>query len=98
MTDLLQVLALAFCGVLLLTLVELVRRRMLVEEYALVWAGGVTLLFLLSLSRRALEAMAGWLGIQYPPSLLLLAVVLFVILESLFFTVVVSKQRKQIHW
>jgi hypothetical protein len=96
MPDLVQLLAIAI-GVLLLALVlELVRRRLLGEEYAIVWIAGALALLALAIWRRALDTVARWLGIHYGPALLLLLLGLIVFVALLFFSMVVSRQRVQI--
>ena len=39
---------------------------------------------------------ARWLGVYYPPAVLLLVLILFVFVASLYFSVVISGQRRQI--
>ncbi|HZS36039.1 MAG TPA: DUF2304 domain-containing protein [Polyangia bacterium] len=96
MTNLVQVVAVLLSSLLLLMVLELVRRRMLVEEYSFVWIIGAACLLVLSLFRGILHTLARWLGIFYPPSLLLLVVLLLVFVGLLSFSVVISKQRAQI--
>ena len=96
MTNLVQVVAVVLSSLLLLMVLELVRRRMLVEEYSFVWIVGAACLLVLSLFRGILHTLARWLGIFYPPSLLLLVVLLLVFVGLLSFSVVISKQRAQI--
>jgi hypothetical protein len=81
---------------LLLIVLELVRRRKLAEEYSFVWIAFAAALVALSLHRSALDQIAQWLGIYYPPIVLLLVLILMVFVASLGFSVVVSQQRKQI--
>jgi hypothetical protein len=96
-TNLVQVVAiLVSCG-LLATVVELVRRRLLIEEYSFLWILITLALLVLSVFRGILHTLARWLGIFYPPSLLLLFVLFFVFVGLLYFSVVVSRQRAQIH-
>jgi len=95
-TNLVQVVAVVLSSVLLLMVLELVRRRMLVEEYSFVWIAGAACLLILSLFRGILHTLARWLGIFYPPSLLLLVVLLLVFVGLLSFSVVISRQRAQI--
>ena len=97
MTSLVQIVAIGVSSVLLLAVIELVRRRMLVEEYSFIWIIVAAALLLLSCFRGILHALARWLGIFYPPSLLLLVVLLFAFVGLLFFSIVVSRQRAQIH-
>jgi hypothetical protein len=97
MSNLVQVVAIAVSLLLILLVLELVRRRMLLEEYSFIWIVGSAILLALSLFRGILHTLARWLGIYYPPSLLLLFLLLFVFVGMLSFSVVISKQRAQIH-
>jgi hypothetical protein len=83
-------------GALLVTIGELVRRRRLTEEYSLIWIVCAVALLALSLWRNLLDLAASALGVHYPPALLLLALTFFVVIVSLYFSVVVSRQRHQI--
>jgi hypothetical protein len=94
--DRIQIVALSVSAVLLLTVLELVRRRKLTEEYSFLWIAGALALLGLSAKRRLLDVTAGWLGVYYPPVLLLLLLILMVFVALLFFSVVVSRQRRQI--
>lgn len=91
-----QIVAIVVSSVLLLTVVELVRRRKLIEEYSLVWILGALLLLGVSIWRHLLDRAAGLLGVYYPPSLLLLLLVVLVFVALLWFSVVLSRQRRQI--
>ena len=96
MTDPIQLVSIAVSTVLLVTVVELVRRRLLTEEYSFIWMISAFALLALSLWRNILDVTAIALGVHYPPALLLLALTLFVMIVSLYFSVVVSRHRKQI--
>ncbi len=96
MTDGVQLVAIAVSVVLLVAIGELVRRRRLTEEYSLIWIVCAVALLALSLWRNALDLAASALGVHYPPALLLLALTFFVVIVSLYFSVVVSRQRNQI--
>ena len=91
-----QVLAVAVSALLLLLVIELVRRRLLGEEYAFVWILGALAVLTLSLWPGALDAAARWLGVRYGPALLLLILAFLVFVGLLSFSVVVSRQRSQI--
>jgi hypothetical protein len=94
--DRLQVLAVSISVVLLLGVLELVRRKKLTEEYSFVWILCALALLALSVARRALDRVALELGIFYPPAALLLVVILFVFVASVLFSVLRSRQRQQI--
>jgi hypothetical protein len=80
----------------MIVVIELVRRRKLTEEYSLLWIVAALCLFGLSFSRSLIHRAAAWLGIYYPPAILLLALVGSVFAGLLYFSVVVSRQRQQI--
>lgn len=96
MTDLVQVVSVVFSALLLALVLELVRRRKLTEEYSLIWIVCAVALFTLSVWRDLLHVAARTLGVFYPPALLLLALTGFVFVVSLYFSVVVSRQRQEI--
>ncbi len=96
MTDLVQLAAIAFSAILLGLVLELVRRRKLTEEHSLIWIAAAIALLALAMSRSVLHVAARAVGIHYPPALLLLALTGFVFLVSLYFSVVVSRQRQEI--
>ena len=96
MTDPVQLVSIVVSLALLLAVIELVRRRQLTEEYSLIWIACASALLGLSLWRNVLDVTAIALGVHYPPALLLLALTFFVVIVSLYFSVVVSRHRKQI--
>jgi hypothetical protein len=95
-TDPVQLVSIAVSGGLLALVIELVRRRRLTEEYSFIWIGCACALLALSLWRNVLDLTAAALGVHYPPAVLLLVLTFFVVLASLYFSVVVSRQRQQI--
>jgi len=94
--DRVQVVAIAVSVVLLMVVLELVRRRKLVEEYSLLWILGSLAIVGLSIWRGLLDIAARELGVFYPPSLLLMLLVVSVFVALLWFSVVLSRQRQQI--
>jgi hypothetical protein len=84
-------------GVAMVVLVlELVRRKRLNEEYSLLWIVGAVAVLGISLRRDLLDRTARWLGVYYPPSLLLLVLLVVVFVGSLSISVVLSRHRRQI--
>ena len=96
MTDPVQLISIAVSAALVVTIVELVRRGRLTEEYSFIWIVCAVALFVLSLWRNLLDRAASVLGVHYPPALLLLVLTFFVVIVSLYFSVVVSRHRKDI--
>ena len=96
MTDRVQILAIAASVVLLLVVLELVRRRRLVEEYSLLWVLASLALIGVSLRRDILDNSARWLNVHYPPAVLVLLLILIVFVASLCFSVILSRQQRQI--
>jgi hypothetical protein len=91
-----QALSIAVSLMLLLFVLDLVRRKRLTEEYSFVWIVCALALLGLSVGRSLLDTVALALGIYYPPAALLLVLILFVFVASLSFSVVISRQRQQI--
>jgi hypothetical protein len=91
-----QIVAVAVSGALLLVVIDLVRRRKLTEEYSFIWIVCAAALLTLSLHRETLHLVARWLGVFYPPAVLLLVLIVFVFVACLYFSVVISRQRHQI--
>ena len=96
MTDRVQLVSLVVSVLLLLAVFELVRRRKLTEEYSFLWILCSLALVVLSLRRQILDTAARWLGVYYPPAVLLMVLMLIVFVASLCFSVIVSRQRQQI--
>ena len=96
MTDRVQVLALAGSVLFLLFVLELVRRRRLAEEYSALWIVSALVLIGISFWRHALDFAAAWLGVYYPPAVLLLMLVAIISVASLSFSVILSRQQRQI--
>jgi hypothetical protein len=75
----------------------LVRERRLREKYALLWLSTSIFLILLTMSRRVLEVAALSIGIFYPPSLLFLVGVLFLLLVTIGHSVTLSRLSESNH-
>ena len=96
MTDRVQLVAVIVSVFLLLAVLELVRRRKLIEEYSIVWIACALAMLGLSVWRSLLDRSAQLLGVYYPPSALLMALVVLVFVALLWFSVILSKQRQLI--
>ena len=77
--------------------VWLVRERRLREKYALLWLSTSVFIILLTVSRRVLEVAALSIGIYYPPSLLFLVGVLFLLMVTIGHSVTLSRLSESNH-
>jgi hypothetical protein len=87
----LQLLAILASGVLLAIVFELLRRRRLIERYALIWLGSSVVLLGLAIWKGLLDKLAGWMGIAYPPNALFMIAFGFVLLLLLHFSLAISR-------
>jgi hypothetical protein len=90
-----QIVAIVSATALLVTLLELVRRRRLLERYALLWLFSSLVLLGLSMWRGLLEEIAGAIGVAYPPNALFLIAFGFVLVLLLHFSLAVSRLSDQ---
>src|SRR6266540_548537 len=75
----------------------LIRERRLREKYALLWLTTSVFVILLTVSRRVLETAALSIGIYYPPALLFLVGVLFLLLVNIGHSVSLSRLSDSNH-
>lgn len=81
---------------LVLVVLELIRKRRLRERYALLWLATGLVLLALSAWRDGLNTIAGWVGIEtYPPAVLFAVATLFILLVLLDYSTVISKLADQ---
>ena len=84
------ILASAASIILLLAVLELVRRRRLREKYALLWILTAIVLLILSLWRGLVDSIAIALGISYGPLITIAVGALFVLVVLLHYSTVIS--------
>ena len=90
-----QIVAVVGAGILLFGILELVRRRRLLERYALLWLFSATALLALAAWKGLLEKVASTIGIIYPPSALFVIAFAFVLVLLLHFSAAVSRLAEQ---
>jgi hypothetical protein len=86
-----QVVAIAVTAGLFALVFELVRRRRLMERYALLWLFASAILLGLAVWRDLLETLASAVGIYYAPSALFAVAFGFVLILLLHFSLVISR-------
>jgi hypothetical protein len=90
-----QLVAIGGTAVLLLIVLELVRRRRLLERYALVWLASALILLALGIWKGLLTTIADAIGIFYPPTALFVIAFGFVLFLLLHFSTAVSRLTDQ---
>ena len=90
-----QIVAVAVTGGLFFLVFELVRRRRLMERYALLWLFSTAVLLGLAIWRGLLERVASTVGIYYAPSALFAVAFAFVLALLLHFSLVISRLADQ---
>src|SRR3954471_19159326 len=90
-----QILAIVAASGLLLIVLELVRRRRLLERYALVWLFACVVLLGLAIWKGALAKLADAMGIASGPNALFFVAFVFVLVLLLHFSAAVSRLADQ---
>lgn len=90
-----QLLSILVTGGLFVLVLELVRRRRLMERYALLWLFAAAVLLLLAVWRGLLNSIAHAVGIYYAPSALFVIAFGFILVLLLHFSLAVSRLSDQ---
>ena len=81
---------------IVLVVLELIRTRRLRERYALLWLLTGIVLTVLAAWRNGLNTIAGWVGVRgYPPAVLFVVGLLFVLAVLLHYSTVISRLSDQ---
>lgn len=95
MDNRIQVVAIVGAVALLVIVLELVRRRRLMERYALLWLLSAVVILGLAVWQDALEEIAGLMGIVAAPNALFFVAVAFILLLLLHFSAAMSRLSDQ---
>ncbi len=90
-----QLVSILGSGILLLTVLEMVRRRRLMERYALLWLLSAMVLLALAIWSGALASISHSMGVIYPPNALFFIAIGFILLLLLHFSSAVSRLSNQ---
>ncbi len=90
-----QIVAILVTGGLFGLVFELVRRRRLMERYALLWLFASAVLLLLAVWKDLLDRIAHAIGIYYAPSALFVIAFGFILVLLLHFSLVISRLADQ---
>jgi hypothetical protein len=90
-----QLVSIVAATVLLFVVLELVRRRRLLERYALLWLLSGVVLLGLAIWRGLLEKISTAIGVVYPPNALFFVAFAFILVLLLHFSAAVSRLSDQ---
>jgi hypothetical protein len=90
-----QIVAIVASAAILVVILELVRRRRLLERYAILWLFSAVVLLALAIWKGLLADLARAIGIVYPPNALFLIAFGFVLILLLHFSLAVSRLSDQ---
>lgn len=90
-----QIVAIVASVLVMLFVTQLIRKRRLREEYALLWFIASFGLIVLSVWRGLLDRTALLLGVAYPPSLLLLGAILIGFVLAIHFSLSLTRLSEQ---
>ena len=90
-----QIVSVLGCALLLFVVFELVRRKRLMERYALLWMFATTVMLAMAVWKDLLEEFASAIGIFYAPSALFAVALGSVLMLLLHFSIVVSRLADQ---
>ena len=90
-----QLVSIVVTGGLFAVIFELLRRKRLMERYALLWLFSSAVLLALAVWKGLLEAIAAAIGIYYAPSALFVIAFGFILVLLLHFSLVISRLADQ---
>lgn len=86
-----QIIAIVASTLLLVYILNLIRKKKIKEEYSLLWIFSAVVFLVLSLWRNGLENLAGILGIDYAPAALFIILLGAVFLILIQYSTIISK-------
>lgn len=89
-----QILAIVGSGLLIIFILELIRRKRLKEEFSILWLGMGLVFLVISLFRRLLDKFSYLVGIGYPPAALFLILIMGLTIILIHFSVAISELKE----
>jgi hypothetical protein len=90
-----QILAVIGSGLLIVFIIELIRRKKLKEEFAVLWLGMGIVFLVISLFRKLLDKFSLLVGIGYPPAALFLILIMGLAVILIHFSVAISRLKEE---
>lgn len=89
-----QILAIVGSILLIVFILELIRRKRLKEEFSILWLGMGAIFLIISLFRGLLDRFSVLVGIGYPPAALFLILIIGLMLILIHFSVAISELKE----
>ena len=89
-----QVLAIAGSILLIVFILELIRRKRLKEEFSILWLGMGAIFLVISLFRGLLDRFSILVGIGYPPAALFLILIMGLMMILIHYSVAISELKE----
>jgi hypothetical protein len=89
-----QILAVIGSGLLIIFILELIRRKRLKEEFSVLWLGMGIIFLVISLFRKLLDKFSMLVGIGYPPAALFLILIMGLTVILIHFSVAISELKE----
>jgi len=86
-----QVIAIVGSILLFLFIIYLIRNKSIKEEYSLLWVFFAAIFIVLSIWREGLEYISQLIGIAYPPTAILLILLMAIFMILIQFSIIISK-------
>lgn len=93
-TDIIQYISITASLLFIGLIIELIRKRKIKEEYALLWFFLGLVFLALSIWRKSLEIISYGLGIAYAPAALFLIIIAILIAILIHFSIAISKLKE----
>jgi hypothetical protein len=90
-----QILAIIGSGLLIVFIIELIRRKKLKEEFAVLWLGMGIVFLVISLFRKLLDKFSLLVGIDYPPAALFIILIMGLTVILIHFSVAISRLKEE---
>ena len=91
-----QIFAIIICVVIFTAAIDLVRRRVLREEYSVIWLATSIVMFALVIRYDWLEGLTRFIGAGLPTTTLFIGSIIFLMLISVQFSIKISRLTNQI--
>ncbi|HAQ60642.1 TPA: DUF2304 domain-containing protein [Candidatus Delongbacteria bacterium] len=95
-TDRIQYFAIAGSILLMIFIVELIRRKKIKEQYSLLWLFFSVVFIILAFWRNGIEVISDFIGISYAPAAFLLILVMAIFLVLIQYSILISKLSEDI--